>query len=296
MPVPHRILVATDFSTAAERAVARAGLLAKAHGAALHLLHVVPPLDLYPALTLGPEVGGNDEAVRQAEQTRLDAAAAAMASSLGIRVEAATRIGRVQVEIAEYAKGIDADLVLVGARGENTLLDLLMGATASRLLRLLTRPVLVVRQPASTPYQRVLAALDLSPGSAEVLKHARALAGDASLQALHVLGSEVEARLRRARLAQVDISDWLARLHADAERRLEAVLAEAGEAGVARQIRHGLPSAVICQVIEEANVDLVVLGRYGQGGALHDWMLGSVSKDVAFATHCDVLLIGLPAQ
>jgi nucleotide-binding universal stress UspA family protein len=30
----------------------------------------------------------------------------------------------------------------------------------------------------------------------------------------------------------------------------------------------------------------------GHSGGLQDWLLGSVSKDVAFAAACDVLLIG----
>ncbi|MEQ1601146.1 MAG: universal stress protein [Methylophilaceae bacterium] len=46
------IIATTDFSTAAERAVQRAALIAQQLGAKLHLLHVVHPLDMYP----GPEL------------------------------------------------------------------------------------------------------------------------------------------------------------------------------------------------------------------------------------------------
>ena len=53
----------------------------------------------------------------------------------------------------------------------------------------------------------------------------------------------------------------------------------------------------ICQHIEASHADLVVLGRHGYGGGLQDWLLGSVSKDVALAAPCDVLMIspGSPA-
>lgn len=292
------ILAATDFSPAAERAVERAAQLSAQHQAALHLLHVVPPLDLYPALTLGPDgLDGHDETLRQAEQFQLEATAKVLAARLGIQVHAASRIGRVHDEIAQHAEEIGADLVVVGARGENTLLDLLMGATASRLLRVLNRPVLVVRQPGAAPYGKVLAAVDLSPGSADVVRHARALAGTAKVEVLHVLGSEVEQRLRRAKLVQADITGWLARQRDEAVHQLDALLAglEPGP-GIGRTVLQGLASAEICRHAGESGTDLVVLGRHGRGGALHDWMLGSVSKDVAFATRSDVLLVRAAAR
>jgi nucleotide-binding universal stress UspA family protein len=53
----------------------------------------------------------------------------------------------------------------------------------------------------------------------------------------------------------------------------------------------GVPPAAICQCIDDGPIDLVVLGRHGYGGGLQEWLLGSVSKDVAFAAACDVLLI-----
>jgi nucleotide-binding universal stress UspA family protein len=297
MSFPRRILAATDFSPTAERAVARAVRLASQHGAELHLLHVVRPLDLYPALTLEPDaLAGHDAAVQQVEQSRLELAAAELAARFGIQVRAAARIGRVHAEIAEYAQTNAADLVVVGARGENTLLDLLMGATASRLLRLVSLPVLIVRRPGDAPYRKVLAAVDLSPVSIEVVRHVRALAGDAAVAVLHVLGSEVEQRLRRAKLAQADITNWLERQRAEAGRQLDGLLSglEAGPT-IGRSIRHGLASAEICRCIEETGTELVALGRHGHGGPMHEWMLGSVSKDVAFATGSDVLMIHLPA-
>ncbi|OZA29397.1 MAG: hypothetical protein B7X91_02080 [Hydrogenophilales bacterium 17-64-11] len=39
----------------------------------------------------------------------------------------------------------------------------------------------------------------------------------------------------------------------------------------------------------------MVLGRQGAGG-LEEWLLGSVSKDVAQAADCDVLLVGSDAR
>jgi len=152
--------------------------------------------------------------------------------------------------------------------------------------------VLIVRKPATEPYRKVLAAVDFSSVSAAVVSHALSLAGGARVEMLHVLGSEVEQRLRKAKFIDVDVTDWLARLRSEAEKELDAMLAPIeNSAAVGRLVQPGFPPAVICQCIEEGHADLVVLGRHGHGGGLQEWLLGSVSKDVAFSAACDVLLI-----
>jgi len=160
------------------------------------------------------------------------------------------------------------------------------------LLRVAACPVLIVRNPANEPYRRVLAAVDFSPVSVEVVSHALSLAGDAPVEALHVLGSEVEQRLRKAKFVQIDITDWLTRMRSEAEKQLDALLQPVEDnAAIGRKVEPGFPPAVICKCIEDRQADLVVLGRHGYGGGLQDWLLGSVSKDVALAAACDVLLI-----
>jgi len=269
MPSIRCIVAATDFSSFSERAVQRAASIAKQHQAELHLLHVVRPLDLYPGLTLGPdEFGHHDQELQQAEQTRLDAMAVSLASQFDIRIHPVTRLGRAHAEIAAYAQEVSADLVVAGARGESTLMDLFLGSTASRLLRVTTCPVLIVRKPAAEPYRKVLAAVDLSPVSATVVSYALSLAGGARVEMLHVLGSEVEQRLRKAKFVEVDVTDWLTRLRSEAEKKLEALLAPVeNSAAVGRLVLPGFSPAVICQCIEEGHADLVVLGRHGHAAA-----------------------------
>ena len=294
----HRInciVAATDFSAFSERAVQRAAHIAKQHDAELHLLHVVQPLDLYPGLTLTPtpdESDHPDQVMQEAGQTRLDALATSLADQFDIRIRTVTRLGRAHSEIADYAQHVSADLLVAGSRGENTLLDLFLGSTASRLLRVAACPVLIVRNEAGAPYRHVLAAVDFSPVSGAVVAHALSLAGDAPVDALHVLGTEVEERLRKAKYVQVDITDWLTRQGEEANKQMESLLQTIEKSeGVNRLALPGSPPAVICQHVEKAHADLLVLGRHGHGGGLQEWLLGSVSKDVAQAAACDVLII-----
>lgn len=289
------IVAATDFSGFSERVDQRAARIAKQHDAELHLLHVVQPLDLYPGLTLTPTPdapGHPDQVLQEAGQTRLDALATSLADQFGIRIRTATHLGRTHAEIADYASKVSADLLVAGSRGESTLLDLLLGSTASRLLRVAPCPVLIVKHPADAPYRQVLAAVDFSLVSSVVVTHALSLAGGSPVEALHVLGTEVEERLRKARYVQVDISDWLTRQSEEADKQMESLLRtiDKGEM-VNRLARPGSPPAVICQYVEKAHTELLVLGRHGHGGGLQEWLLGSVSKDVAQAAACDVLII-----
>lgn len=293
------IVAATDFSPFSERAVQRAAHIARQHDAELHLVHVVRPLDLYPSLILEPEIfspaesSQHDQALQEAEHTRLDELASGLASQFGIRTRAVTLLGRAHSKIAAHAQDASADLLVAGSRGENTLMDLFLGSTSSRLLRMASCPVLIVRNPANEPYRRVLAAVDFSPVSAAVVAHALDLASDAPVETLHVLGSEVEQRLRKAKYVDVDITGWLERLRTQADRQLETLLSGIAKGETAKRlVLPGSPPAVICQRIVEGHADLVVLGRHGHGSDSQEWLLGSVSKDVAQAAACDVLVIG----
>lgn len=293
MPPLSRIVVATDFSVFSERAVQRAAHIAHQHDADLHVLHVVRPLDLYPSLTLTrDEFGHYDQDLQEAEQTRVERIAATLTTQFGIRVHPATRLGRAHAEVAAYSREVSADLVVAGSRGESTLMDLFLGSTTSRLLRVAHCPVLIVKKPAEEPYRKVVAAVDFSPVSAALVGYAIGLAHGAPVEALHVLGSEVEERLRKAKFVRVDIADWLSRQRTDAETQLEALLSSIDNgAAVRRLVQPGFPPAEICKYIETGNVELVVLGRHGYGGGLQDWLLGSVSKDVAHVASCDVLVV-----
>jgi nucleotide-binding universal stress UspA family protein len=193
-----RIVAATDFSAAAERAVRRGALIAKQLGAELHLLHVVYPLDLYPGLMLAFDSRQTElERLRQETgKTRLDTMAEALQQEYGVRIKTATRIGRAHTQIAEYAVAHAAGLLVVGARGENTMLDLLLGSTASRLLRVATCPVLIVRNAEAVPYRQAIAAVDFPEGSAAVPTFARTVAPNARIEVLHIFDLVQEARMR----------------------------------------------------------------------------------------------------
>lgn len=278
-----RILAATDFSAVADRAVGRAALIAKRHGAELHLLRVVHPLTLYPGQEI--DAGPLDEAALGAAGKRLGSLAKVLAEHYGIRTHAAWRLGRAHSQTAEYAKEIGTDLVVVGARGENTLLRLLLGSTANRLLRVRSRPTLIVRNVEVEPYRRVVAAVDFSRSSKAVLTWARRLAGDENLDVVHVLEPELERRLPANEREKAN-----AEMRAIAQGLTQKLLADL-PGKTTGHVETGYPPARLLELAQAGRADLIVLGRHGQTG-LEEFLLGSVSKDVAHTAECDVLVTG----
>jgi nucleotide-binding universal stress UspA family protein len=284
------VVVATDFSAAAGRAVGRAALIAQQLGAEMHLLHVVFPLVLYPGPDPAADLGlSHEQALQAAGIKRLDTQAAKLRKDFSIPVVAAMRIGRAHTEIADYAAANAAGVVVVGARGENTLLDLLIGSTASRLLRLATCPVLIVKNAKVEPYRSAIAAVDFSPGSIHALELAHAVASGARIEVLHVYDTEHDDRMRQAGMDETYILDRQARVLKDAENRLDVELAGLNDGNITRHVMAAYPAAAICDRARTLRADLIVLGRHGKSG-MQELLLGSVSKDVASAADCDVLL------
>ena len=70
---------------------------------------------------------------------------------------------------------------------------LVFGSTAERLLRKTMRPMLVVKQRAHEPYQRVLVALDFSAWSKPLMRLARRVAPRAHLVLLSASTSPIGA-------------------------------------------------------------------------------------------------------
>jgi nucleotide-binding universal stress UspA family protein len=296
MPAIHPIVASTDFSAAANRAVERAARIATQRQAELRVLHVVHPLDLYPGVEMAPDILLQQEHALQAQgETQLEALAASLRERFNISVTASTRIGSVHTEIIDYATHLDASLLVLGARGEHGLLDLLLGSTVARVLRLAACPVLIVKNLDPAPYQQVIAALDFSAASRDAPAWARTLAPDARIEIVHVYDSAQDVRMRRTGVTEDWILSQREQSLSAAELQLGALLTALGDERITRKVLTGYPPTELCARQAALPADLIVLGRHGKH-RMKEWLLGSVSKNVAQAASCDVLLLGLQPE
>ena len=147
MIVLKKILVATDFSEAADAALSYGRALARAFGARLLVIHVVDDMylrlggDAYAAVL--PELQQDVE--RQARE-RLDELVRDN-DPTPLAIDLIIREGATANEIVKYAKDADIDLVVVGTHGRGAVAKLLMGSVAERVVRTADCPVLTVRHP-----------------------------------------------------------------------------------------------------------------------------------------------------
>jgi nucleotide-binding universal stress UspA family protein len=141
---PYRdVLVPTDGSDCADRALEVGIEAAKAEGAAIHFLSVVS------LTTFGAEVQdtvGTAELTEQASELIEDAEALAEDAGVGSSgtVERDSSIGRA---ILSYVDDHGIDLVVVGTHGRTGIDRYVLGSVAERLVRTASVPVLTVRGP-----------------------------------------------------------------------------------------------------------------------------------------------------
>jgi nucleotide-binding universal stress UspA family protein len=147
--VLKNILVATDFSTLSDAALAYSRALAHRFGARLTVLHVAENIatrgyagDTF--LFVAPEL-----------QRDLEAAARKQTDSLISNDDREARNAEAVVltsnspasAIADYAGSAGIDLVVIGTHGRGAVAHLLMGSVAERVVRTAPCPVLTIRHP-----------------------------------------------------------------------------------------------------------------------------------------------------
>lgn len=136
------ILVATDGSHNAERAVAYASKLASKTGLPLVVLHVTPRLPSTKEeiiRLLKEELGSTEEAGEKYLRRALG-----IASERGVKAESKLLKGAPAEEILKEAeKGYE--LLVIGYHGRGKLHEFLLGGVASKIIHLSKIPVLVVR-------------------------------------------------------------------------------------------------------------------------------------------------------
>ena len=140
------VLWASDGSVAAERALPAAKSIAQTYDAKLVVIHV----SMVSAALGGPRHPVVPQTVRIAQESA-DAITAALQRKVedlkrdGILVDFALLETRSPAQaIAEFAREIDAGLIVVGTSGASRLVRMLVGSVTRRLLELAPCPVLAV--------------------------------------------------------------------------------------------------------------------------------------------------------
>ncbi len=136
----QNVIVPVDFSTQSLAAIQTAIELAGSPRN-VHVIHVVVPLT---TVTVG-EVW-----VAEDVESRISAAREYLAKFLAdnaiVGVTSEVREGDPGLQIAEFATGLQADLVVIPSHGRHGVQRLLLGSVTERVLRHVECPILVLRR------------------------------------------------------------------------------------------------------------------------------------------------------
>ena len=271
-----RIVVGTDGSRRADRAVDWAAGRAAALGLPLLILHVVPgrptPSTPLTAVTASFEEGFHEEALERLE--RVVRRAHELHDDLDVTGEIVE--GNAAHVLAQASK--EAALVVVGARGESAPVTVrLLGGVSDQVTAYAVGPIAVIPdEEHASPDGPVVLGVDESPEARAAMWFAfeTAAARGVPVVAIHAW----QDRDSREIVARVtDIVDGM----------LTEARAEYPEVPVEVRVIHGKPHHELVQASKEAG--LVVVGSRGIGG-FTGLLLGSTSKRVLRDSHCPVVV------
>lgn len=249
------ILLATDFTSVAEKAAAYARALALSFRSEVEIVHVFDPsvvTNYVEAIVGVPAKERRRTSDETLEQVREEFSAA------GLKARAIWREGhRPHAAVLKAARADDADLIVAGTQSKWGIERLVLGSTAEELIRGASCPVLTVGPNAKGPgpgpmvFRTIVYATDFSAEAAKAAAYALSFAQDsgAHLYLCYVMGAQVGSEKREIldapfktalrRLVPESSYDWCC----------PEVVVEHGDAGPA-----------ILELAERVDADLIVLG------------------------------------
>jgi nucleotide-binding universal stress UspA family protein len=139
------ILVPIDFSAQSEKALAYAVPFAEQFGAKLTLLHVVEPVATPDFAGSFPLIMENDKVMAECRR-HLERIVKDLEIEPKLVEKTLVRQGRSFHEIADAARTLKVDLIIISTHGHTGLKHALLGSTTERVVRHASCPVLVVRE------------------------------------------------------------------------------------------------------------------------------------------------------
>ena len=295
-PPISRILVGTDFSECAARALDHAVFLARASSASIELLHVVEVLhetDLDSVAAAQYFEHSRKEAERPLSEL------ATHLAELGLAATWTLRLGIPSQHINTVAADCGADLVVLGTHGRSGP-HIALGSTAERVIRGAPCPVFTVRSvqdyhrlvgnrvaAAAPTIGHMLTPVDFSPCSLDALDYTAEMAQmlHAGVTILHVLEPVF-----------FDLDVAIGQIAKEGEKRQQAEsrLAELIEwlrprvPSVQAAVRGGIVSDSVLAGADGCN--LIVMGTHGRRG-LSQQITGSIAEAVLRRTQCPVLTL-----
>jgi nucleotide-binding universal stress UspA family protein len=142
--VVSTIVIGVDGTPAATRATEVGVALAASLGAQVIFIHFSPLAE--KLFEEDPQDGPSQKRLEQADPVLGEAAKVAKERGVPaeLRIQDERRTGMIAANLAGLAEGVDAALLVVGSRGRSEVAGAVLGSVSHELLRMSSRPVVVV--------------------------------------------------------------------------------------------------------------------------------------------------------
>ena len=290
-----RILVPTDFSDAAGRALEQALALARSGDVEILLLHGLPPL--IPMVSpmggtglveMGRLLDDYTRHLREDASRKLEELKARVPKKVKVETALDENVEPHEA-ILRKARSWNADLIAMGTHGRGGLERLLMGSIASKVLHRSDRHLMLLRSDSilfasGKDPGSILVPVDFSDHSHRALALARYLSSrhGASVHLLHVV------ELLHTPLKPGGLSSQLEETPGLREKYLEALRDMLGETPGDVTVADGSPAGGILWWREKLGARLVVMGSRGLTG-IERLLVGSAAETVA--RFCEVPVV-----
>ncbi|MEO1147560.1 MAG: universal stress protein [Cyanobacteria bacterium J06638_22] len=247
------------------------------------VLHVVPPQVTTEEMTRRLEEGGQ--------------VLSAAIQNLGLeaqKVDPILKQGDPKNIVVKMADDTETDLIIMGSRGLKRLQSILENSVSQYVFQLASRPMLLVKDDIYVKrINRVMVAIDQSETAKDTLALALKIVKDIKGGQLVLVHTNPDMKLKPGEIAGNPEEDPV----------MVPAIAEAKKLGISYKAiaPEGKPGERICQVAEDLNVDLLILGSpdrrptIAKGLPDLDRLLGqSLSDYVRVYANCPVLLVRTP--
>jgi nucleotide-binding universal stress UspA family protein len=291
-----RILCPIDFSDASRHALDHAVAIAGWYESHITALHVIAPSLTFEPPILFAERGNLKALPADPDQMRarlddwLTSATAARVPS-----NACVLKGQAADCLLAHAKGMPADLIVMGSHGRSGFERFLLGSVAEKVLRNAPCPVLTVPPRAVTaaklPFRRILCPVDFSEASLAALQTAFSMAeeADARLIVLHVVDWPDDESILVTASGNEDL---LVQVEREAAQRLDSFITDESRVWSRPETKVSIGKAYreVLATAEDMAADLIVIGVHGRN-ALGLTLFGSTTNQVVRRAGCPVLTI-----
>jgi nucleotide-binding universal stress UspA family protein len=290
------VLVPTDFSDEAHKALRYAVALVRRCNAHLHIVNV-SEVDFAMPSRARPETNPliSDTEDGRALKQRLHAVIGE-----GVDVTFHGRTGRAFDQIVRSAHELPADLIVMSTHGRTGLKRLFLGSTAERVVQYSLSPVLVVRrdeeqltaegQPLAI--ESILVPVDFSSSSAEGVRYAIDFARAFGARLVLFHSFEAPQFLTTDRSGHPSLPPTREATRAAAEDQMRQFVKSFNFDGVdfETQIMMGRAAEAICDYAIERKSDLIISSTHGRTGFMHV-LIGSVAEHVVRYARTPVLIV-----